>query len=72
MIQDLFDTMYKTGSDFTNSFRLLSSLNSSDKNNMENEILDYLKLIIPQCCPFEEYKQSLKPKFPKEYIYTHV
>ena len=72
MIQDFFNTIYATGSDFTNSFRLLSSLKLpplNDKLNIDSAISDYLKLIIQQCCPFEEYKQSLKPKFPPEYIF---
>lgn len=59
--------MYETGSDFTNSFRKLSELQTNGRENIDKDISDYLQIILQECCPCNEFKQNLRPKFPLEY-----
>ena len=63
--------MYNTGSDFTNSFRKLSELNTNGREKIEDDIMEYMKIILKQCCSISEMLTFHKPKFPKEYEF-HV
>lgn len=65
LIEHFMSTMYETGADFTNSFRHLSLL-SVNKDNFENDISDFLKIIIQECSLLNEYREIFKPKFPEE------
>ena len=66
LFQDFMSVMYETRSDFTNSFRKLSELKLSGKDNIEADISAYLRIILSECCSIRELKDFLKPKFPKE------
>lgn len=66
MIEDFFNTMYETGADFTNSFRKLSLINAKDKNNIDKDINDFLKIITEECSCVDEFREIFKPKFPVE------
>jgi len=66
LIEELFDVMYNTGADFTNSFRKLSELKLNGKDMIENDIDEYIKTILKQCSSVTEMKAFHKPKFPKE------
>jgi len=60
--------MHETGTDFTNSFRKLSELKTNGRDNIDQDISSYLKIILQECCPLNEFKQNLKPKFPLELV----
>ena len=62
--------MYETGSDFTNSFRKLSELSLNGKEKIEEDVNEYLNVILKQCCSITEMKTFHKPKFPKEYDFS--
>ncbi|XP_018432249.1 PREDICTED: selenoprotein O isoform X2 [Nanorana parkeri] len=57
LISDLMDTMYLTGSDFTNTFRVLSKFSGH-----ASDIDDFLSTITQQCATLEELKVFYKPK----------
>ncbi|KAE8616053.1 hypothetical protein XENTR_v10008705 [Xenopus tropicalis] len=57
LVSDLLETMNITGSDFTNTFRVLSKFSGD-----EAEIQDFLNIIIEQCASVEELKLVFKPK----------
>ena len=65
-------TLYETGSDFTNSFRKLSELKTSGRENIDQDISSYLKIILLECSSLNEFKQNLKPKFPLEFVYLLI
>ncbi|KAM3925321.1 protein adenylyltransferase SelO, mitochondrial [Leptodactylus fuscus] len=57
LISDLLDTMNLTGSDFTNTFRVLSKFSGN-----AGDIDGFLNIIIEQCASMEELKVGFKPK----------
>lgn len=57
LISDLLDTMNLTGSDFTNTFRVLSKF-----SGCSSDIDDFLSSITEQCATLEELKVVYKPK----------
>jgi hypothetical protein len=59
--------MYETRADMTNSFRKLSLLKLRGKQRMDEDIHEYLEVILAECSSIEELKGFFKPKFPKEY-----
>ena len=66
LIDDLFDVMYETGADFTNSFRKLSDLKFTGRENLEKDLNEFLEIISKELRPLEETKNFYKPKFPIE------
>ncbi|KAH3825976.1 hypothetical protein DPMN_127865 [Dreissena polymorpha] len=62
LVESFFQTMEKTGADFTNSFRCLSGIplpSSSDFVKRFEDVKDYL---LTQCCTAEELKKEYKPR----------
>lgn len=57
LISDLLDTMNLTGSDFTNTFRILSKF-----SGCSSDIDDFLSSVTEQCATLEELKVVYKPK----------
>ncbi|KAG9490110.1 hypothetical protein GDO78_005805 [Eleutherodactylus coqui] len=57
LISDLLDTMNQTGSDFTNTFRVLSRFSGNAA-----DIDGFLSIILEQCASVEELKVAFKPK----------
>lgn len=57
LISDFLDTMNLTGSDFTNTFRVLSKFSGN-----AGDIDGFLNIIIEQCSSMEELKVAFKPK----------
>lgn len=57
LISDFLDTMNLTGSDFTNTFRVLSKFSGN-----AGDIDGFLNIIIEQCAGMEELKVAFKPK----------
>lgn len=68
LIETLMETMSVTGSDFTNSFRKLSSLNltGNDRINEDKDIDEFLQIILNECNSIEEKKDAIKPHFKPE------
>lgn len=59
LVSEFLQTMERTGADFTNSFRLLSSFSgASDPAELDN----VLQKIVDQCASIEELKVVFKPK----------
>ncbi|KAM9311726.1 protein adenylyltransferase SelO, mitochondrial [Gastrophryne carolinensis] len=57
LISDLLDTMNRTGSDFTNTFRVLSKFSGKS-----TDIDDFLNVIMKHCATLDELKIAFKPK----------
>ncbi|OCT89072.1 hypothetical protein XELAEV_18017693mg [Xenopus laevis] len=57
LVSDLLETMNITGSDFTNSFRVLSKFSGD-----EADIQDFLNIMVEQCASVEELKVVFRPK----------
>ncbi|CAJ0927953.1 unnamed protein product [Ranitomeya imitator] len=57
LISDFLDTMNLTGSDFTNTFRVLSKFSGS-----AGDIDGFVNIITEQCASMEELKVAFKPK----------
>lgn len=66
LIKELFDVMYETGVDFTNSFRKLSLLDLNVPDEIDKDIKNFITIILNECRSLEESKNFLKPKFPRE------
>jgi serine/tyrosine/threonine adenylyltransferase len=66
MFNEFLGVMYETGADFTNSFRKLSQLTLSGKDKIDNDLENYLSIILNECCSVDELKTFYKPKFDGE------
>ena len=60
----LFSTMHKTGSDFTNTFRILSELPlQSSPQLFQVEKLKVLEKLLSQCCTVADLKKSFRYRY---------
>ncbi|MEE6481110.1 hypothetical protein FKM82_012755 [Ascaphus truei] len=57
LVADFLETMHLTGSDFTNTFRVLSKFSGKS-----DDIEDFLETIVEQCASMEELKVASRPK----------
>ncbi|EDO49000.1 predicted protein [Nematostella vectensis] len=60
LIEALFETMHKTGADFTNTFRALSRLGAPQVSKQER-VEDVTEYIRQQCLSLDELKQASQP-----------
>ena len=67
LIDSLFDTMDKTGADFTNTFRRLSRVQCNVSNEKEDGVLDYM---LTQCATIDALKQSVHSKLNLQQLQT--
>ncbi|XP_056429717.1 protein adenylyltransferase SelO, mitochondrial isoform X2 [Hyla sarda] len=65
LISEFLDSMNHTGSDFTNTFRILSKFSGKD-----DDIDGFLDLIIEQCASMEELKVAFKPRMNPRQLST--
>ncbi|KAG2469110.1 SELO protein, partial [Polypterus senegalus] len=64
LVTQLLETMHNTGSDFTNTFRLLSGISHSYLGDTEEDVLQN---IVNQCASLEELKVAHRPRMePRE------
>ncbi|KAG8439859.1 hypothetical protein GDO86_005869 [Hymenochirus boettgeri] len=57
LVSDLFKTMNITGSDFTNTFRVLSKFSGH-----QEKVDDFVEILVQQCASIEELKVAFKPR----------
>jgi uncharacterized protein YdiU (UPF0061 family) len=65
LVEELFDVMYETGADFTNTFRRLAELRFNGVNEIDRDVEDFLAVIELECSPIDEFKRFFKPRLPK-------
>ncbi|XP_055336014.1 protein adenylyltransferase SelO, mitochondrial-like [Paramacrobiotus metropolitanus] len=56
LMDGFLETMYRTGADFTNCFRILSKLQSAA------DILALLEYLLNQCCSAAQYRKAFSPQ----------
>ena len=61
-MKKFFDTMQKTGADFTNSFRSLSMLPLPGSDNFQEQMDKLKERLVEQSCTVEQLKQKFKPR----------
>ena len=73
MIEALFDVMQTTGADFTNTFRFLSRVRSTQNAEAKEgaaETDEALELLLAQTCSPDTLHKAYKPKIPPHYLRT--
>lgn len=67
LVDSFFQTMEKTGADFTNSFRCLSGVPLPSSSDFEKRLVDVKDYLLSQCCTAEELKKEYTPRMDPRY-----
>ena len=67
LVSEFLETLYKTGSDFTNSFRILAKIPYPGNPDFESKFEDVKEFLVQNSCTVEDMKKSFAPKMdPKQ------